>query len=189
MAQVWNVPGARRPGFGPRLLRSVLVLAVLALAIVGTAALTTVATLRARRASRHRSSRRCCVVVAQRRALLARVPRADARARSRPATSCPARSSAASRGPRCRRLGALLGGSPAAAHQRALRHLRRGARPALLPLPRGADHRVRRRDQRRAGAPSRPALARAAAAHRGRRAVLADVAETEQRRPEQDVST
>ncbi len=45
MAQVWNVPGARRPGFGARLLRSVLVLAVLALAIVGTAALTTVATL------------------------------------------------------------------------------------------------------------------------------------------------
>ena len=39
MAQVWNVPGARRPGFGPRLLRSVLVLAVLALAVVGTAAL------------------------------------------------------------------------------------------------------------------------------------------------------
>jgi inner membrane protein YhjD len=45
MAQVWNVPGARRPGFGARLLRSVLVLAVLAIAIVGTAALTTVATL------------------------------------------------------------------------------------------------------------------------------------------------
>ncbi len=45
MAQVWNVPGARRPGVGARLLRSVLVLAVLALAIVGTAALTTVATL------------------------------------------------------------------------------------------------------------------------------------------------
>jgi YihY family inner membrane protein len=45
MAQVWNVPGARRPGFGPRLLRSLFVLAVLALAIVGTAALTTVATL------------------------------------------------------------------------------------------------------------------------------------------------
>jgi YihY family inner membrane protein len=45
MAQVWNVPGARRPGFGPRLVRSLLVLAVLALAIVGTAALTTLATL------------------------------------------------------------------------------------------------------------------------------------------------
>jgi YihY family inner membrane protein len=45
MAQVWNVPGARRPGFVPRLVRSLLVLAVLALAIVGTAALTTVATL------------------------------------------------------------------------------------------------------------------------------------------------
>jgi YihY family inner membrane protein len=45
MAQVWNVPGARRPGFGPRLLRSVLVLVVLAIAIVGTAALTAVATL------------------------------------------------------------------------------------------------------------------------------------------------
>ncbi len=45
MAQVWNVPGARRPGFGPRLVRSLLVLAVLALAIVGTAALTTFATL------------------------------------------------------------------------------------------------------------------------------------------------
>jgi inner membrane protein YhjD len=45
MAEVWNVPGARRPGFGPRLLRSVLVLAVLVLAVVGTAALTTVATL------------------------------------------------------------------------------------------------------------------------------------------------
>ena len=45
MAQVWNVPGAERPGFGPRLLRSALVLAVLALAVVGTAALTTVATL------------------------------------------------------------------------------------------------------------------------------------------------
>jgi len=45
MAQVWNVPGARRPGFGPRLVRSLLVLAVLGLAIVATAALTTVATL------------------------------------------------------------------------------------------------------------------------------------------------
>jgi YihY family inner membrane protein len=45
MAQVWNVPGAARPGFGARLLRSVLVLAVLALAVVATAALTTVATL------------------------------------------------------------------------------------------------------------------------------------------------
>jgi uncharacterized BrkB/YihY/UPF0761 family membrane protein len=45
MAQVWNVPGTRRPGFGPRLLRSLLVLAVLALAVVATAALTTVATL------------------------------------------------------------------------------------------------------------------------------------------------
>jgi YihY family inner membrane protein len=45
MAEVWNVPGARRPGFGPRLLRSVLVLAVLALAVVGTTALTTVTTL------------------------------------------------------------------------------------------------------------------------------------------------
>jgi inner membrane protein YhjD len=45
MAQVWNVPGARRPGFVPRLVRSLLVLAVLALAIVGTAALTTVTTL------------------------------------------------------------------------------------------------------------------------------------------------
>ena len=28
MAQVWNVPGARRPGFVPRLVRSLLVLAV-----------------------------------------------------------------------------------------------------------------------------------------------------------------
>jgi uncharacterized BrkB/YihY/UPF0761 family membrane protein len=45
MAQVWNVPGARRPGFVPRLVRSLLVLAVLAIAVVGTAALTTVATL------------------------------------------------------------------------------------------------------------------------------------------------
>jgi YihY family inner membrane protein len=45
MAQVWNVPGARRPRFGSRLVRSLLVLAVLALAIVATAALTTVATL------------------------------------------------------------------------------------------------------------------------------------------------
>jgi inner membrane protein YhjD len=45
MAEVWNVPGARRPGFVPRLLRSLLVLAVLALAVVGTAALTSVATL------------------------------------------------------------------------------------------------------------------------------------------------
>ncbi len=45
MAQVWNIPGARRPGFGPRLLRSVLVLVVLALAVGATAALTAVATL------------------------------------------------------------------------------------------------------------------------------------------------
>src|SRR6266545_4102790 len=45
MAQVWNVPGSRRPGFGPRLLRSVLVLAVLALAVGATAALTATATL------------------------------------------------------------------------------------------------------------------------------------------------
>jgi YihY family inner membrane protein len=45
MAQVWNVPGARRPGFGARLLRSVLVLGVLGLAVVGTAALTALTTL------------------------------------------------------------------------------------------------------------------------------------------------
>jgi inner membrane protein YhjD len=45
MAEVWNVPGARRPGFVPRLLRSLLVLSVLGLAVVGTAALATVATL------------------------------------------------------------------------------------------------------------------------------------------------
>jgi inner membrane protein YhjD len=45
MAEVWNVPGTRRPGFVPRLLRSLLVLAVLGLAVVGTAALTSVATL------------------------------------------------------------------------------------------------------------------------------------------------
>ncbi len=45
MAEVWNVPGARRPGFVPRLLRSLLVLSVLALAVIGTAALSTVATL------------------------------------------------------------------------------------------------------------------------------------------------
>ena len=45
MAQVWNVPEPRRPGFGARLLRSVLVLAVLALAVGATAALTAVATL------------------------------------------------------------------------------------------------------------------------------------------------
>jgi YihY family inner membrane protein len=45
MAQVWSVPGARRPGFGPRLLRSLLVLVVLGLAVAGTAVLTTLATL------------------------------------------------------------------------------------------------------------------------------------------------
>jgi YihY family inner membrane protein len=45
MAQVWNVPGARRPGFGPRLVRSLLVLVVLGLAVAGTAVLTTLATL------------------------------------------------------------------------------------------------------------------------------------------------
>jgi inner membrane protein YhjD len=45
MAEVWNVPGTRRPGFVPRLLRSLLVLAVLAVAVIGTAALTSIATL------------------------------------------------------------------------------------------------------------------------------------------------
>jgi inner membrane protein YhjD len=45
MAEVWNVPGTRRPGFVARLLRSLLVLVVLGLAVVGTAALTSVATL------------------------------------------------------------------------------------------------------------------------------------------------
>ena len=45
MAQVWNVPGVRRPGFGGRLVRSLLVLVVLAIAVVGTTALTTIATL------------------------------------------------------------------------------------------------------------------------------------------------
>lgn len=45
MAQVWNVPGPRRPGFVPRLVRSLLVLAVLAVAVVGTVVLTSVATL------------------------------------------------------------------------------------------------------------------------------------------------
>lgn len=45
MAQVWNVPGTRRPGFVPRLLRSLLVIGVLVLAVGATAALTTAATL------------------------------------------------------------------------------------------------------------------------------------------------
>jgi YihY family inner membrane protein len=45
MAQVWNVPVTRRPGFVPRLVRSLLVLGVLVLAVGATAALTTAATL------------------------------------------------------------------------------------------------------------------------------------------------
>jgi uncharacterized BrkB/YihY/UPF0761 family membrane protein len=45
MAQVWNVDGAARPGFGARLARSLLVLAVLVLAVGATTALTAAATL------------------------------------------------------------------------------------------------------------------------------------------------
>jgi uncharacterized BrkB/YihY/UPF0761 family membrane protein len=45
MAQVWNVPEVRRPGFGLRLVRSLLILVVLALAVGATAALTATATL------------------------------------------------------------------------------------------------------------------------------------------------
>jgi YihY family inner membrane protein len=45
MASVWNVPEVRRPGFVPRLVRSLLVLLVLALAVGATAALTAAATL------------------------------------------------------------------------------------------------------------------------------------------------
>jgi len=45
MAQVWNIEVARRPSFFPRLARSVLVLGVLALAIGGTTAVAAVATL------------------------------------------------------------------------------------------------------------------------------------------------
>ncbi len=45
MAQVWTVPAVHRPRFFPRLARSLSVLAVLTLAVVGTAALTTIATL------------------------------------------------------------------------------------------------------------------------------------------------
>src|SRR4029077_3975828 len=45
MAQVWNVPGVRRPGFVPRLARSLLVILVLGFAVAGTAALTSLATL------------------------------------------------------------------------------------------------------------------------------------------------
>jgi YihY family inner membrane protein len=45
MAQVWNVPGTSRPGFFPRLARSLLVLVVLGVAVLGTAALTAVVTL------------------------------------------------------------------------------------------------------------------------------------------------
>jgi YihY family inner membrane protein len=45
MAQMWSVPGPRRPSFLARIARSLLVLGVLALAIGGTAALTSLATL------------------------------------------------------------------------------------------------------------------------------------------------
>jgi uncharacterized BrkB/YihY/UPF0761 family membrane protein len=45
MAQVWNIAVARRPSFFPRLARSVLILGVLALAIGGTTAVAAVATL------------------------------------------------------------------------------------------------------------------------------------------------
>lgn len=45
MAQLWSVPGPRRPSFFARIARSLLVLGVLALAIGGTAALTSLATL------------------------------------------------------------------------------------------------------------------------------------------------
>ena len=189
MAQVWNVPGARRPGFVPRLVRSLLVLAVLALAIVGD------------RGAHRRSRRwcpaavavadpldRCCVVVLNVAlywlAFRVLTPERDRVARPRPGRG----RSAGWRGPRSRRSGRLAGGAPAAPHQRALRHLRRRARAALLPVPRGADHRLRRRGQRGAGAPPRAAVARSR-----RRSPTptsgcsTDVAETEQRRPEQTV--
>jgi YihY family inner membrane protein len=45
MAQLWSVPAPRRPSFLARIARSLLVLGVLALAIGGTAALTSLATL------------------------------------------------------------------------------------------------------------------------------------------------
>jgi inner membrane protein YhjD len=45
MAQVWNISVARRPSFFPRLVRSLLILGVLALAIGATTALAAVATL------------------------------------------------------------------------------------------------------------------------------------------------
>jgi inner membrane protein YhjD len=44
LAAVWNIPRRHRPGFLPRLLRGVLLLAVLALAVVSTASLTSLAT-------------------------------------------------------------------------------------------------------------------------------------------------
>ena len=44
LASVWNIPRRRRPGFLPRLLRSVLLLVVVGLAVLSTAVLTSLAT-------------------------------------------------------------------------------------------------------------------------------------------------
>jgi YihY family inner membrane protein len=44
MAEVWNVPGRERPGFFPRLARSLLILAVLATGLVATTALSGIGT-------------------------------------------------------------------------------------------------------------------------------------------------
>ena len=102
MAQVWSISVARRPSFFPRLARSLLVLGVLALAIGATTALTAVATLVPSSIVVTVGST-ALLVVAQRRALLARVPRARRRTRSRHASCGPARSWAGWRGPGSRR--------------------------------------------------------------------------------------
>jgi YihY family inner membrane protein len=44
MAEVWNIPGRERPGFFPRLTRSLLILAVLATGLIATTALSAVGT-------------------------------------------------------------------------------------------------------------------------------------------------
>lgn len=44
MAEVWNIPGRQRPGFLPRLTRSLLILAVLATGLVATTALSGIGT-------------------------------------------------------------------------------------------------------------------------------------------------
>ncbi len=151
MAQVWNLPGPERPGYLPRLGRGVLFPGVLGLGVIVTTLLTSLGS--------YGHNAVVIVVFGEAVALAANIGMYFIAFRVLTPKGAPARKLVP---------GAVAAGAGFPARRFGLRSIRHRARASRLDLPGRRNHRLRRRDQRGAGAAAMAALHRPAAAHRSR---------------------